>query len=89
MRASHDIAISWIRSTWLKLVGRLKVQRRKDRQFVKRREVEKDVVRQTLCHGELALAAFSCVMFWVQLVVTLGGQIACDQLRLLSGYVAS
>ena len=43
MRASHDIAISWIRSTWLKLVGRLKVQRRKDRQFVKRTDLEMDV----------------------------------------------
>ena len=43
MRVSHDIAISWIRSTWLKLVGRLKVQRRKDRQFVKRTDLEMDV----------------------------------------------
>ena len=43
MRVSHDIAISWIRSTRLKLVGRLKVQRRKDRQFVKRTDLEMDV----------------------------------------------
>ena len=80
MRASHDIAISWIRSTWLKLVGRLKVQRRKDRQFVKRTELETVMVDKLCATVRVSL---SHVLGGGDMEVTQGGQIACDQLRLL------
>ena len=81
MRASHDIAMSWIRSTWLKLVGRLKVQRRKDRQFVKRTELETVMVVDKLC--ATVRVSLSHVLGGGDMEVTQGGQIACDQLRLL------
>lgn len=62
----------------------MRVKGRKGRQFVKRTEMERQMWCDKLC---ATVRLFLCHVLGggSEMEVTLGGQIACDQLRLLSG----
>ena len=87
MQAGHDTTIRRILSTKFKLVGGMRVKGRKGCQFVKRTEMERQMWCDKLCATVRWHQLFLCHVLGggSEMEVTLGGQIACDQLRLLSG----